>query len=86
MTVRDLMVGLDAVTKEQIHRDFEHLRAEFEDLLEPAVVEHCLEQGLSVVHGAQVKEYVPLLVHRFARERLADMAHVDLWTVPPERC
>jgi hypothetical protein len=85
MTVSDTLAGLDPASRGPIERDFQRLRVEFGDLLDPGVIERCLEEGLSVVSDAEVAEYVPLLAYRFARERLTDMADAKLWSVPPER-
>jgi hypothetical protein len=74
MTVSDTVAGLDPATRGPIERDFQRLRVEFGDLLEPGVLERCMEEGLLVVRDAEVREFMPLLAYRFDRERLTDMA------------
>ncbi len=82
MTLRESLIGLDAATRNQIIRSSEQLRIEFGDRLEPEVVEVCLDNELASLRDSRVKNYVPLLAHRFARERLMDMVETKGWVGP----
>jgi protein-tyrosine-phosphatase len=66
---------LDPATQRRIQRDFDDLRDEFGDLLGRETVERCLNDSLDQFAGAaQVPTFIPLLVHRFARQQLRALA------------
>jgi hypothetical protein len=52
-------------------RDVAHVvHAEFDDRLDPGVVDECLDQVTARFNGATVRSFIPLLVSRYVREEL----------------
>jgi hypothetical protein len=74
MPVLELIGDLEPATKHRIERLFQQLRDEFSDLLGAQVVERFLQESVSAHRDARVQEYVPILAHRLARERLVAAA------------
>ena len=69
---------LDPATRRRLERDFDDLRGEFNPLLGDDVVERCLEESLGgLATRARLTTFVPLLVHRYARQQLRALAQSE---------
>jgi protein-tyrosine-phosphatase len=73
--LRDLDV--DLITRGHLQKGLEHLRDEFAGTFSAETVERFMAESLDALGGARLKHYVPLFVHRFARERLRALGQVE---------
>jgi arsenate reductase (thioredoxin) len=73
--LRELEV--DLITRGHLEKGLNTLRAEFEGIFSPETVERYMAESLEALGGARLKEFVPLFVHRFARERLRALGQVE---------
>jgi arsenate reductase len=60
-----------------LQKGLETLRAEFQGIFSAETVERSMTESLEALSGARVKDFVPLFVHRFARERLRALGQVE---------
>lgn len=67
----------DAITRGHLRKGLESLRAEFEGVFSEETVERFMAESLSGLQTAKFKDFVPLFVHRFARERLRALGQVE---------
>jgi arsenate reductase (thioredoxin) len=67
-TLRDLDV--DLITRGHLEKGLEHLREEFAGTFSAETVERYMAESMGKLGAARLKDFVPLFVHRFARERL----------------
>ena len=74
-TLRDLDV--DLITRGHLEKGLERLRDEFAGTFSAETVERFMAESLEALGGARLKNYVPLFVHRFARERLRALGQVQ---------
>jgi protein-tyrosine-phosphatase len=68
---------IDLITRGHLERGLESLQEEFEGVFSPETVERFMAESLASLGAARVKEFVPLFVHRFARERLRALGQVE---------
>jgi arsenate reductase (thioredoxin) len=73
--LRDLDV--DLITRGHLEKGLERLRDEFAGTFSAETVERFMAESLEALGGARLKNYVPLFVHRFARERLRALGQVE---------
>ena len=73
--LRDL--DLDLITRGHLERGLESLREQFAGTFSSETIERYLVESVEGLSGARFKDFVPLLVHRFARERLRALAQVE---------
>jgi arsenate reductase (thioredoxin) len=73
--LRDLDV--DLITRGHLEKGLERLRDEFAGTFSAETVERFMAESLQALGGARVKDFVPLFVHRFARERLRALGQVE---------
>ena len=73
--LRDLDV--DLITRGHLEKGLAGLRDEFAGTFSAETVERYMAESLEALGGARVKDFVPLFVHRFARERLRALAQVE---------
>jgi protein-tyrosine-phosphatase len=73
--LRDLDV--DLITRGHLEKGLERLRDEYAGTFSPETVERFMAESLDALGGARLKNYVPLFVHRFARERLRALGQVE---------
>jgi len=64
----------DPATQNFIRRGLERLREEFRGIFSAETVERFVDEALQSLSGARLKQFVPLFVNRFARERLQALA------------
>ena len=73
--LRDLDV--DLITRGHLEKGLENLRDEFAGTFSAETVERFVAESLAALGGARLKDFVPLFVHRFARERLRALGQVE---------
>jgi arsenate reductase len=73
--LRDLDV--DLITRGRLERGVASLGTEFAGTFSPETVERYVIESLEALPARRIQEFVPLLVHRFARERLRALAQVE---------
>src|ERR671914_2969276 len=74
-TLRELDV--DLITRGHLEKGLERLREEFAGTFSPETVERFMAESMQTLGGARLKDFVPLFVHRFARERLRAFGQVE---------
>jgi arsenate reductase len=70
-------LDVDLITRGHLEKGLEGLRDEFAGTFSAATVERFMAESLEALGGARVKDFVPLFVHRFARERLRALGQVQ---------
>jgi arsenate reductase len=70
-------LDVDLITRGHLEKGLETLRSEFQGIFSAETVERFMTESLEALSGARVKDYVPLFVHRFARERLRALGQVE---------
>jgi arsenate reductase (thioredoxin) len=74
-TLRDL--DLDLITRGHLEKGLDRLRDEFAGTFSAETVERFMAESLEALGGARLKTFVPLFVHRFARDRLRALGQVE---------
>jgi protein-tyrosine-phosphatase len=69
--------ALDPVTRHHIHKAAEALKDEFAGIFSEQTIERFIGESTDLLGDAQVNVFVPVLVHRFARERLKALAQAE---------
>jgi arsenate reductase (thioredoxin) len=70
-------LDIDLITRGHLEKGLETLRSEFQGIFSAETVERFMAESVQALRGARVKDYVPLFVHRFARERLRALGQVE---------
>ena len=70
-------LDVDLITRGHLERGLARLREEFAGTFSGETVERFMAESLEALAGARVKDFVPLFVHRFARERLRALGQVQ---------
>jgi arsenate reductase (thioredoxin) len=70
-------LNIDLITRGHLEKGLETLRSEFQGIFSAETVERFMTESLEALRGARVKDFVPLFVHRFARERLRALGQVE---------
>jgi arsenate reductase len=65
---------LDPITRHQIDTAAHELHEEFAGIFSEETIARYIEESTDLLSGARISTYIPLLVHRFARERLHALA------------
>ena len=60
-----------------LRREIAHLTDEFKGTFGPETVERFVRESLEDLEGVRVKEFIPIFVRRFSRERLRALAQVQ---------
>jgi arsenate reductase (thioredoxin) len=68
---------LDPVTQHHIAEAAKRLATEFEGLFSRETIERYMAESTDLLGGARVSVFVPVLAHRFTRERLRALAQVE---------
>ena len=66
----DSLQVLDPVTRLHIERAAEALQREFEGVFSRETIARFMAESVDLLGGARINVFVPVLAHRFARERL----------------
>jgi arsenate reductase (thioredoxin) len=69
--------ALDPVTRHHVHQAAERLAEEFAGVFSEKTIERYIAESLDLLGGASINVYVPVLAHRFARERLRALAQSE---------
>ena len=70
-------LALDPVTRKQIERAADNLQGEFAGIFSKETIERFISESTDLLGDAQVNVFVPVLVHRFARDRLNALAPAE---------
>jgi arsenate reductase (thioredoxin) len=68
---------LDPVTQHHVRQAAQRLAEEFAGIYSEETIERYLADSLDLLGGARINVYVPVLAHRFARERLRALAQSE---------
>ena len=69
--------ALDPVTQHHIHQAAEALAEEFAGIYSEETIERYIGESLDLLGDSRVNVFVPVLAHRFARERLKALAQAE---------
>jgi arsenate reductase len=67
----------DVITRGHLYRGLESLREEFAGIFSAETIERFMAESLDALKHSRLKDFVPLFVHRFARERLRALGQVE---------
>src|SRR5687768_16717273 len=70
-------LDVDLVVRGHLEKSLVSLRDEFAGIFGWETIERFMAESLAQLGRTRVKEFVPLFVHRFARERLRALAQAD---------
>jgi protein-tyrosine-phosphatase len=73
--LRELEV--DVITRGHLRRGLDSLREEFAGVFGAETIERFMAESLYALKDSRLKDFVPLFVHRFARERLRALGQVE---------
>jgi arsenate reductase (thioredoxin) len=68
---------LDPVTQHHVHQAAERLKDEFAGVFSVETIERYIGDSLDRLGNSRINVYVPVLAHRFARERLKALAQAQ---------
>jgi hypothetical protein len=68
---------LEPLTSERLAAEVEALTTQFEGVYSRETIERIVEESLGRFSEAHIQQYLPLLIHRFARERLTALGQVS---------
>jgi arsenate reductase len=68
---------LDPTLRGHLEKGLQRLNEEFRGIFSAETIKRFVDESLEQLSGARFKEFVPLFVHRFARERLRALAQVE---------
>jgi arsenate reductase (thioredoxin) len=68
---------LDLIMRGHLQKGLDSLQAEFRGVFAAETVERYMAESLAALAGSRLKDFVPLFVHRFARERLRALGQVE---------
>jgi arsenate reductase (thioredoxin) len=77
MATRLADLDVDLITRGHLEKGLDHLGDEFAGTFSAETVERYMAESLEALGGARLKDFVPLFVHRFARERLRALGQVE---------
>jgi arsenate reductase len=69
--------ALDPVTQHHVRQSAERLKDEFAGIFSVETIERCIGDSLDRLGGSRINVFVPVLAHRFARERLKALAQAE---------
>jgi protein-tyrosine-phosphatase len=70
-------LDVDLITRSHLERGLGTLREEFAGIFSPETIERFMAESLEALANTRIKAFVPLFVHRFARERLRALGQVE---------
>ena len=68
---------LDPITRQHVERAARALEAEFAGIFGPETIARYIAESTDMLGGGSINVFVPVLAHRFARERLKALAQAD---------
>jgi arsenate reductase (thioredoxin) len=69
--------ALDSVTENHVRQAAKRLKDEFAGVFSEETIERFIGESLDLLGGSRISVFVPVLAHRFARERLQALAQAD---------
>jgi protein-tyrosine-phosphatase len=69
--------ALDPVTQHHVQQAAERLQAEFAGVFSFETIERYIGESLDLLGSSRINVFVPVLAHRFARERLKALAQAE---------
>jgi protein-tyrosine-phosphatase len=69
--------ALDPVTQHHVQQAAERLKAEFAGIFSVETIERYIGESLDLLGNSRINVFVPVLAHRFARERLKALAQAE---------
>ena len=69
--------ALDPVTQNHVRQAAKRLKNEFAGVFSEETIERYIGESLDLLGGSRINVFVPVLAHRFARERLKALAQAD---------
>jgi arsenate reductase (thioredoxin) len=73
----EVSVELDPITRGHLERGVEGLVDEFRGIFSRETIDRYVQESLEELPAARFSDFVPLLVHRFARERLRALGQAE---------
>jgi len=70
-------LDIDVITRGHLEKGLQSLREEFVGIFSAETIERFMAESLDALKDSRLKEFVPLFVHRFARERLRALGQVE---------
>lgn len=70
-------LDVDVITRSHLERGLESLEQEFTGMFSSQTIERYMAESLEQLPGERISNFVPLFVHRFARERLRALGQVE---------
>jgi len=70
-------LDVDVITRSHLERGLARLRDDFTGIFSAETVERYMAESLSQLSNVRLSDFVPLFVHRFARERLRALGQVE---------
>jgi protein-tyrosine-phosphatase len=70
-------LDVDVITRSHLERGLESLEQEFTGMFSSETIERYMAESLEQLPGDRISNFVPLFVHRFARERLRALGQVE---------
>ena len=70
-------LDIDVITRSHLERGLESLEQEFTGMFSSETIERYMAESLEQLPGDRISNFVPLFVHRFARERLRALGQVE---------
>ena len=77
MTTQPHLDVLDPVTRQHVERAAEALQREFAGIFSQETIARYIAESTELLGGAKINVFVPVLVHRFARERLRALGQAE---------
>ena len=69
--------ALDPVTQNHVRQAAQRLKDEFAGVFSTETIERYIGESLDLLGNSRINVFVPVLAHRFARERLKALAQVQ---------
>jgi arsenate reductase len=70
-------LDVDVITRGHLNKGLESLSEEFAGIFSTETVERFMAESVHALKDSRLKDFVPLFVHRFARERLRALGQVE---------
>ena len=69
--------ALDPVTQQHVEKAARALQGEFEGIFSQETIARFIAESVDLLGSSKVNVFVPVLAHRFARERLKALGQAD---------
>src|SRR5918998_3651217 len=68
---------LDPITRQHVEKSAEALQDEFAGTFSPETIARYIAESVDLLGDSKINVFVPVLAHRFARERLRALAQAE---------